>query len=115
MLSDDRLRSSLRQDPQPPDLARNPQTGRIDEQRLRRIEALASHERRLLRLPSVCFTPWILQLVLGEVVAIFGLLLSLISHTFPPILPFAAAAFVLNLMAFPRIEPLLDRASRLAP
>ena len=113
-LSDRRLREAMESDPDPEDLARHPKLGIVDEERLRKIQSLSRTERKLLQVPSLYFTPFIIRLVLNEAVAIYGLVLAFLSHSFPPILPFAAAAIALNLTCLPRIEPVLERAARLA-
>ena len=110
--SDKHIRSFFLEDVAPEDLARNPQLDVVDPDRLRMIQALDPIERKLVRLPSLYFTPFILRLVLNEAIVIFGLVLSFISHTFPPILPFAVAALTLNIIAFPKIDRFAERASR---
>ena len=112
-LSDERLRTAMRSDPDPRALAKNPQTGAVDEVRLQKIQALGSMERKLLRLTGVFFTPFILRLVLNEAISIFGLVLALLSHSFTPILPFTAAAIALNLTCLPRMDALLERGAQL--
>ncbi len=114
LLSDDRVRQAMQPDPDPAALARHPKLGIVDEDRLRKIQALSALERKLLQLPGLYFTPFILRLVLNESIAIYGFVLSFLAHSFAPMLPFAAAAIVLNLTCFPRIDRLLERAARLA-
>jgi len=77
------------------------------------IDALSQAERRLYSVVLRSFTPTILRLALHESIAVFGLLLALMSGTFDIALPFAIAAIALNVVAFPRPEPLLERAERL--
>ena len=112
-LSDDRLREAMRSDPDPEALARHPKLGIVDEERLRKIQSLSSSERKLLQLPGLYFTPFILRLVLNEAIAIYGFALAFVSHSLTPMLPFAAAAIALNLTCLPRIDPVLNRAARL--
>lgn len=114
LLSDRRIRQAMQPDVDPVTLARNPKLGVVDEERLRKIRTLDPSERKLLQLPGLYFTPFILRLVLNESIVIYGLVIAILSHSFAPILPFAAAAVVLNLVCLPRIDPLLERASRLA-
>jgi F0F1-type ATP synthase membrane subunit c/vacuolar-type H+-ATPase subunit K len=114
LLSDDRIRKAMGPEPDPATLARHPKLGVVDEERLRRIETLSGWERKLLLLPTLYFTPFILRLALNEAIAIYGFVLAFVAHSFAPMLPFAAAAIILNLGCLPRIDPLLDRAARLA-
>jgi hypothetical protein len=113
LLSDERLRTAMQSDPDPRALAKNPQTGAVDETRLQKIQALASTERKLLTLTGVFFTPFILRLVVNQAISIFGLVLALLSHSFTPILPFTAAALALNLTCLPRMDALLERGAQL--
>jgi hypothetical protein len=113
LLSDDKLRALLTPEPSPEELAKNPQTGKVHPERQREIEALPVHEQRLLRLPAAAFVPFIARLVLNESIGIFGLVLSFLSHRFEPVLPFALAAIVLNLLARPNLRALLQRGAHL--
>jgi hypothetical protein len=115
LLSDDRLREAMRKEPDPEVLAQHSRPGAVSDERLRQIQSLSSADRKLLQLPGLYFTPFILRLVINESIAIYGLVLALISHSFEPMIPFAVAAIALNLTCMPRIEPMLDRAARLAP
>lgn len=114
MLSDERLRALLAPEPSPDELARHPQTGRIDPERRRRIAELPPHEQRLLRLPVAAQTPLILRLVLHEAIGILGLVLSFLSLRFAPAVPFLLAAIVLNVLARPQLRALCERGARLA-
>ena len=107
-LSDDRLRKAMEPEASSEELA-----GQLnDEERLGKIQSLSPAERKLLRVPGLFFTPFIIRLVLNESIAIYGLVLVFLSHTFTPILPFAAAAIVLNFTCLPRIDAVLGRAAR---
>ena len=111
LLSDDRIRQAMQPDVDPVTLARHPKLGIVEEERLLKIQTLNPAERKLLQLPGLYFTPFILRLVLNESIVIYGLVIAILSHSFGPI---AAAAVVLNLTCLPRIDQLLERASRLA-
>ena len=104
MLSDSRLRAATGPDaPMPqPSLAGT-------------VEALPDHEKRLGRVPMVHFTPFILGLVLSESIGIYGLVLSMMSNTLPPMLPFIGVAAALMLFAVPSLDSVLERVSRLTP
>lgn len=112
LLSDNRLRKAMRSEPTPEALARDPRRGIVDEERLRKIQLLSSSERKLLLLPRLYFTSLILRLTLNESIAVYGVILALLSHSLTPMLPFAAAAIVLNLTCIPRIDPVLERATQ---
>lgn len=113
LLSDERLQRVLRDDPALEDLARDPQTGKVDEERRRKIEALSTQERKLLRLPPVYLTQLIIRLALTETVAIMGLVLAIISNSPQLVVPFAALALVLNLSSLPKVKEQLESATLL--
>lgn len=114
MLRDEKLRAVLAPEPSPEALAKHPQTGQVDPDRRRRIAELPSNDQRLLRLPGAALTPFILRLAMHEAIGILGLVLSLLSHTFAPAVPFLLAAIALNWLARPRLRALSERGARLA-
>lgn len=114
-LSDDKLRAAFAAEASPETLLRALQPGSVDPERLREIEQLSPHERRLLRLPALAFMPLVLRLVLHESIGIYGLVLSFLSRRFEPVLPFLIAAIALNLLARPPLRKLAERAALLAP
>jgi hypothetical protein len=108
-----RLREIVARDPDPQALARNPQTHQIDQVRLQKIVSLAPHEQRLLAAVSALFVPFIVQMACNESIALYGLVLSFVTRSFPPVLPFAALALALNLNVSPKLEPSLERLRNL--
>ena len=113
LLTDERLMNFMNVSPTAETLPTHPKLGVLDDQRIEQMGRLSPQERKLVALPGLYFTPFILRLVLNEAVTIFGLVLSLVSGRFEPVLPFAIAAVALNLAMRPRFEPLLERARRL--
>ncbi len=109
IMPDRRLREIVARDPDPQSLARNQRTRRIDPNRLQKIRSLSPHEQRLLAVASALFTPFVVRMALNESIALYGLVLSFISQSFPPVLPFAAVALALNLTVSPKLEPDLER------
>lgn len=112
-LSDERLRSVLASPPDLEALARPQGSSARDELRLQAIQTLTAQEQKLLALPGFYFPCFLVRMVLNESVAVYGLILTILSHTFESVLPFATAGLLLNLVSRPRIEPLLERASHL--
>jgi uncharacterized membrane protein YbaN (DUF454 family) len=114
VMPDRRLEELLARGPDPESLARNSQTGEINAQRLQKVRSLDPAEQRLLAASFSLFTPFVVELAFGEAIAIYGLVLSFWSHTFLPVLPFAAVALALNLPLFPKLEPELERLRKLS-
>jgi hypothetical protein len=108
-----RLREIVARNPDPQALARNPQTRQVDQVRLQKIASLPPHEQRLLAAVSALFVPFVVQMAFNESIALYGLVLSFLTRTFPPVLPFAALALVLNLSVSPKLEPSLERVKHL--
>lgn len=113
LLSDERVRRTLQPPVNSEEFASIPGSDAIDENRLNQVRQLSDSEQKMLRLPALLFTPFILRLVLNESIAISGLVLSLLSHSLTPFLPFAVIAIVLNVIGRPQIDPVLERAARL--
>jgi hypothetical protein len=104
LLPKDRVLELLTRDPHPPDVARDPRTGAVDSDRLSRIRALPPEEQRLLAVAQASFGPFIVRLALHESIALYGLVLAFLSKESLPIVPFAAAALLLNLTVSPRLD-----------
>ena len=113
LVSDHKLRAILKRDPNPESLARNPQTGKVDADRLQKIKMLSPHEQRLFVAAGALFAPFVVQLAFNEAIALYGLVLSNVSRSFLPILPFAAVALALQLTVSPKLDSTLKRAGNL--
>ncbi len=70
-------------------------------------------ENRIQNIKGLYFTTLILRLALAESVAIFGLVLSMMSGDFNELLPFASASIVLLVLAYPSPDSLKNRLIRL--
>lgn len=113
LLSEGRIRELLEEEPDPETLARNPQTGVVDSDRLNRIRMLSAQEQRLLPVVSASFAPFIVQLAFCEAIALFGFVLGEFSQSFVVVLPFAAAALGLLLTVSPKLDSTLEATGRL--
>jgi|SRR5690348_5909000 len=113
LLSGSRLRNFLLTDPDPEVLARNPQTGNTDQNRLNRIKMMSPGDRRLLSAVPAFFGVYIVRLAFCESIALFGLVLGQLSHSFPIILPFAAASALLMLTVSPSLDSSFEQANAL--
>jgi hypothetical protein len=112
MLPRQRLHDLLNRDTEPRDLARDPRTGTVDNERLRKLQTLPQREQRLIAIAQASFSPFIVQLALQESVALYGLILAFLSKTAAPLIPFATAALILNLTVSPQLTYVFDKAQR---
>jgi len=104
LLTDEALRQRLASDPDPKKLPTDART-----------EQLSGREQRILGALDAFLGPFIARLALGEAVALYGLVLGFLSRSAAPMLPFAAAALVLNLTTSPKLDADVERAARLCP
>ncbi len=94
-------------------MARNYQTGKVDEDRLARIKTISPDEQRLLALVPYFFVGFIVRLAFNESIALYGFVLAFFSRSFVAILPFAMISLILNwTVPFP-LDSALDRAASL--
>jgi hypothetical protein len=113
LLPDSRLRQIIDQ-PQET-LARDPRTGIVDEDRLTRIRTLSPDERRLFALVVAHFVPFLVRLAFNESIALFGLVLSLLSRSFVAVLPFAIVSLALNWRVPLPLDEALKRTASVGP
>jgi hypothetical protein len=90
-------------------LARQPRTGRVDDDLAARIDALAPHERRFVALVVALQTPLLIDLAVNEFIALIGFGAAFVTQDVTVFLPFAAAAIALNLFMWPAPERLYAR------
>src|SRR6266436_7279175 len=86
LLSDSRLREIIDQPPET--TARDSRTDIVDEDRLTRIRTLSPDEQQLFALVPAYFVPFVVRLAFNESIALYGLVLALVSKSFAVILPF---------------------------
>jgi len=101
--SQTRLKKMLSKEVSVERLALNPQTGQLDQTRAEKIKRMSGNELKAIGLTGQMFTPFIFILALNESVAIYGLILSFLSFRGEVMLPFAAAAIMLNVMMFGKV------------
>ena len=95
----------------PEALARDPESHKVNEAAAATIRQLDGAERRVLLLRPLFQVQAILRCALAEVVATVGLILVFLGSEVGTLLPFAAAAFVLQILAFPRFDPFVEQAT----
>lgn len=111
LLPNSRLRKLIEQSPE--DMAREPRTGRVDEDRLARIKRLPADEKRLLVVVSNLFAGFIARVAFNEAIGVIGLVLAFTSRSFAALVPFAIVSLALNLMLPSLLSMVLQRAATL--
>lgn len=109
LLSESRVRAIMSAAPDLQRLATHP-NGVVDQARLHALQAEDPSTLKLLTLAQRWMPTLILGMALAEAVAVFGLVLTILSHDAMQIVPFAAAAAVLMASHFPRLPALIERA-----
>ena len=92
------------------ELARNSNTGQVQQDRLALLQQLSEDEVRLCALARAALKPYLLTLALVDVCAIMGLVLAILQRDFNAILPFAIAAGAVSVVHFPNLEGFLEEA-----
>ena len=115
MLSSERLQPVMRMKVDMRAMATDSETGVTDEARLAELKRLNPLELKALSLSGRYFTAILLSLALHEVVALCGMMLSMLEQSFEAILPFAAVTIVLDLMIYPRLDKFIEQNAVTAP
>jgi hypothetical protein len=110
-LSTEHLSGLLQPVSNPEELARDPRTGKVLEDFLRRIEVLSASERRFLALFVRFQTCLIISLALNQVVALLGFVACYLDRQPVAFLPFAVVATGLNVWVWPSVERLHERVA----
>ncbi|MGA9724505.1 MAG: hypothetical protein WBQ86_18740 [Candidatus Binatus sp.] len=90
LLPDSRLRQLLNRQPDPQ-------------------ASISPDEQRLLAIFPACFPGFLVRLALNEAIALYGLVLAVISRSFVAVLPFALVSFALNWMVPLPLDEALKR------
>ena len=109
-LTDAWIRSRLEREVSLDMLARNPQTGKVDSDRLERIEALEPFEQRLLSLSGFYLPFYMLSVISYEMVAAVGLIWTVLGQTTTPVLILGIVGVGLNLPLFNGLDAMINRA-----
>ena len=115
ILSSERLQSASNTEDGLQALATDFRTEVTDEAKLAEIKKLSPLELKAIAISVPYFTALLLSLALHEVVAICGMMLSMLELRFEAILPFAAVAIVLDLMIYPRLDKFIEQNAVPAP
>ena len=115
MLSSERLQPAMRLKVDLRAMATDSETEVTDEARLAELKKLNPLELKAISLSGRYFTAMLLSLALHEVVALCGMMLSMLEQRFEAILPFAAVAIVLDLLIYPRLDKFIEQNAVPAP
>lgn len=115
MLSSERLQFVAGREVDLRAMATDSETGVTDEAKLSDLKKLNPFELKAIKLSERYFTAILLSLALHEVVALCGMMLSMLEQKFEAILPFAAVAVMLDLIIYPRLDKFLELNSMIAP
>ena len=107
------MEALLEREPNVEDMAKDPQSGKVDEKRKAELSELSSRELRVLAALYGLQTPFLVSLVLSEAVALVGFVAAFLARDFAVLIPFAAAALVLNLTSPPRVARWTEQLIRL--
>lgn len=91
------------------------QTEATDAEMPAQVKRLKSIEAKAAALSGRYFTAMLLSLAMHEAIAMCGMILSMIEHRFEPMLPFAIAAIVLDLLVYPRLDKYVEQNAVSAP
>lgn len=108
-LSEGRIYDKLKEEVDPQALATDSETGKINQERLKIIKTLTPLETKVVGLSGMYFTTMLISLAMNESVALFGMLLAILERRPEPIIPFAVAGIILNLIIFPRFSQFVDK------
>ena len=114
MLNDVRLLRVAKADFNPETFATDPQTGKVNADRLAKVKALAPHEQKLLGVAALYLPAFLLAVACSEAVAVFGLLGAQLSGRPETILPYSAGAALLLIAHFPKLDKYVDRAESIS-
>jgi len=92
------------------ELARNPNTGQVQQERLALLRKLSEEDVRLCGLAAACLKPYLLTLAMVDVCAIIGLVLAILQRDLGVVLLFAIPAGAVSVVHFPNLEGFLENA-----
>jgi len=115
LLSDSRLCARLAREPNLEELAAKLGTDELGRTRKLKLENLSSLEKKLVALPSWLLVVSLINWSLNSMIALIGFIVALLTVSFQNMVPFAVAALILNIVMVPRLQPVIERASRLTP
>ncbi len=98
--SRDRLAERLKQPVNLEAQATRRDTGAVDGEQLEKLESLSDPERKVYGLIGWYQFRFVILLALHESIAIYGLILTIVTHQVEEMLPFAAVALFLNIRLF---------------
>ena len=113
LFSNKKIIAQLKKEVNPEDLAINPETKEIDQDKLERLSQLSEQELKLISLANWYTVRFIMQMSICEAIPILGLLLSFITYRPSEILPFAIVSFILCLAFYNGLNSVIEKGSKI--
>ena len=110
-LSENKLRQFMSKDLDLEALVTNPIKKEIDQVRLEQLRSFSDHQAKIYSLMFELQKITIITLILNELTAIFGSVLSFVYDDASKIIPFAIASLVLSFWMFPRHMSLIKKVN----
>jgi hypothetical protein len=109
-ISDKKLRKFMAQELDIQQLAKDPRTSEIDDEKLDKLNSITNVEAKIYSLMIEFQKSITISLLLSELVVIFGSTLSFLTGNFFRIVPFAIVSVILCIWMFPRPQSLINKA-----
>lgn len=109
------LRELLAPEPDIDEMSKDSEYGVVDEERKAEFAQLSPDELRVVAAFHGLQVPFLVSLGINEVVFLVGFVVAYLIRDFMLVVPFAAAALLLNGIAAPRVGRWAERLSRLTP
>ena len=112
-ISDSKLRKFMAQDLDIEQLAKDPRTSEVDDEKLDKLNSIPNVEAKIYSLMFEFQKSITISLLLSELIVIFGSTLSFLTGDFSRIVPFAIVSVILCIWMFPKPQSLIKRAHKL--
>jgi len=112
-ISERKLKKFLAQELDIEQLAKDPRTSEVDDEKLDRLNSIPNVEAKIYSLMIEFQKNITISLLLSELIVIFGSTLSFLTGDFSRIVPFAIVSVILCIWMFPKPQTLIKRAHKL--
>ena len=112
-ISDRKLRKFVAQDLDIEQLAKDPRTSEVDDEKLDKLNSIPNVEAKIYSLMFEFQQSITISLLLSELIVIFGSTLSFLTGDFSRIVPFAIVSVILCIWMFPKPQSLIKRIYKL--
>jgi len=112
-ISESKLRKFMARELDIEQLAKDPRTSKIDDEKLTKLSSIPNEEAKIYSLMMEFQKNITISLLLSELIVIFGSTLSFLTGNFSRIVPFAIVSVILCIWMFPKPLFLIKRAHKL--